>query len=281
MKPLRRALLTLSMSALAFSGAACQGAMTEDDAMVGEATSYLTVAEETGDVGAEASGGESDAEVDELAGDASELPSMPEEASGVCDIEGRRQKVLATYDGDGDGKLGPGERVQLKRDLEARVGHPIAARFAIRHRLHVLKRLKWAFDENSDGSLSTDERTAMVDAMEARCLRIRAAVLEKFDANKDGALDAAEKQAAKAALQAKVQALKQAVLTKYDANGNGALDDGERLALRSDRIAAFKAKRAEVVARFDTNGDGRLNDVEKLALKHAIQQRVAEGKDAE
>jgi len=166
-------------------------------------------------------------------------------------------------------------------DLEARVGHPIAARFAIRHRIHVLKRLKWAFDENSDGSLSTDERTAMVDAMEARCLRLRAAVLEKFDANTDGALDAAEKQAAKAALQAKVQALKQAVLTKYDVNGNGALDDGERLALRSDRIAAFKTKRAEVVARFDTNADGRLNDAEKLALKRAIQQRVAEGKDAE
>lgn len=281
MKPLRRALLTLSMSALALSGSACHGAMAEDDAMVGEATSYLTVAEETGEVGAEASGAETDADVDELAGDASELPSMPEEASGVCDLEGRRQKVLATYDGDGDGKLGPGERVQLKRDLEARVGHPIAARFAIRHRIHVLKRLKWAFDENSDGSLSTDERTAMVDAMEARCLRIRAAALEKFDANKDGALDAAEKQAAKAALQAKVQALKQAVLTKYDVNGNGALDDGERLALRSDRIAAFKAKRAEVVARFDTNADGRLNDAEKLALKHALQQRVAEGKDAE
>lgn len=281
MKPLRRALLTLSLSALAFSGAACQGAMAEDDAMVGEATSYLTVAEETGEVGAEASGAETDADVDELAQDASELPSMPEEASGVCDVEGRRQKVLATYDGDGDGKLGPAERVQLKRDLEARVGHPIAARFAIRHRLHVLKRLKWAFDENSDGSLSTDERTAMVDAMEARCLRLRAAVLEKFDANKDGALDASEKQAAKAALQAKVQALKQAVLTKYDVNGNGALDDGERLALRSDRIAAFKAKRAEVVARFDTNADGRLNDAEKLALKRAIQQRVAEGKDAE
>ncbi len=281
MKPLRCALLTLSMSALAFSGVACQGAMTEDDAMVGEATSYLTVAEETGEVGAEASGAETDADVDELAGDASELPSMPEAASGVCDLEGRRQKVLATYDGDGDGKLGPGERVQLKRDLEARVGHPIAARFAIRHRIHVLKRLKWAFDENSDGSLSTDERTAMVDAMEARCLRLRAAVLEKFDANTDGALDAAEKQAAKAALQAKVQALKQAVLTKYDVNGNGALDDGERLALRSDRIAAFKTKRAEVVARFDTNADGRLNDAEKLALKRAIQQRVAEGKDAE
>lgn len=281
MKPLRRALLTLSMSALAFSGAACQGAMAEDDAMVGEATSYLTVAEETGEVGAEASGAETDADVDELAGDASELPSMPEEASGVCDLEGRRQKVLATYDGDGDGKLGPGERGQLKRDLEARIGHPVATRFAIRHRLHVLKRLKWAFDENADGSLSTDERTAMVDAMEARCLRLRAAVLEKFDANKDGALEASEKQAAKAALQAKVQSLKQAVLTKYDANGNGALDDGERLALRSDRIAAFKARRAEVVARFDTNADGRLNDAEKLALKQAIQQRVAEGKDAE
>lgn len=281
MKPLRRALLTLSLSALTFGGAACQGALSEEEAVVGEATSYLTVAEETGNVASEASGGESDADVEEIVGDASELPSMPEGATGVCDLEGRRQRVIANYDENGDGTLGPAERAQLKRDLEARVGHPFAVRFAARHRVHVMKRVKWVFDENNDGTLSTEERTAMVDALEARCLRIRAAVLERFDADHDGALNDTEKQAAKAALQAKLQALRQQVLAKYDANGNGVLDDGERLAIRADAIAAWKAKRAEVVKAFDTNGDGTLSDAEKLALKHAIQQRIAEGKDAE
>jgi hypothetical protein len=281
MSPLRRALLTLSLAAAGLSGVACQGAMTEDDALVGEASSYLTVADETGDVAAEAAGAESDATVQDLATDSAELPSSPESLGGVCDVEGRRQQVLAKYDENGDGTLGPVERRQLERDLTARVGHPVAVRFAIRHRAHVLARVKWAFDENGDGVLSTDERTAMVDAMEARCLRIRAHLLEKFDANHDGALDASEKQAAKDALKARVQALRQQVLATYDLNTNGVLDDGERAALRDARIAAFKAKRAEVKSQFDANHDGTLDDTELLALKRAIQQRIAEGRDAE
>lgn len=281
MTPLRRALLTLSLSTLSLSSAACQGAMTDDEALVGEATSYLTVAEETGDLANEASAAESDAVLEETAGDATELPSMPGDAPGVCDLEGRRQRVIARYDENGDGQLGPGERGQLKRDLEARVGHPVAFRFAVRHRTAVIKRVKWVFDENNDGVLSTEERTAMVDALEARCLRLRAAALEKFDTNKDGSLDESEKQAAKAALQQKVQALRQQALAKYDANGNGTLDDGEKRAMRDDFVAAWKAKRAEVVKRFDTNGDGSLSEAEKLALKRALQQRIAEGKDAE
>lgn len=281
MTPLRRALLTLSLTSLTFAGAACQGAMAEDEALVGEASSYLTVAEESGDVGGEASGAESDAEVTSLAEESSALPSIAPESSDVCDLEGRKQRVLARYDADGDGRLGPAERRALKTDLEARVGHPIATRFGLRHRAHVMKRLKWAFDENGDGSLSHEERTALVDALEARCQRVRAAVLAKFDANQDGALDASERQAARAAFEAKVAALKQQVLTKFDHNGNGVLDDGEKLALRDATIAAFKAKRAEVVKTFDVNQDGALDDAEKLALKQAIQRRVAEGRDAE
>lgn len=281
MKPLRRALLTLSLSALSLSGAACQGAMNEDEALVGEATSYLTVAEETGDLANEAAAGQSDAAMEETASEATELPSMPDDASGVCDLEGRRQRVIARYDENGDGQLGPGERGQLKRDLEARVGHPIAFRFAVHHRVAVMKRVKWVFDENNDGVLSTEERTALVDALEARCRLVRARVMERFDANHDGALDETERQAAKQALQMKVQALRQQALAKYDKNGNGTLDDGEKLAMRSDLIAAWKAKRAEVVKHFDANADGTLDDTEKLALKRALQQRIAEGKDAE
>ena len=69
-----------------------------------------------------------------------------------------------------------------------------------------LERLKWVFDTNHDGSLSADERTAMVDALEARCEREqlrtnritafqawRAAVVAQFDVNDDGTPDDAEK----------------------------------------------------------------------------------------
>ncbi len=47
MKNLRKSLLTLSLAAAAVTGLACQGpAMTEDETLVGEASSALTVAEE-------------------------------------------------------------------------------------------------------------------------------------------------------------------------------------------------------------------------------------------
>jgi hypothetical protein len=281
MTPLRRTLFTLSLSALSLGGLACSGALSEDEALVGEATSYLSAGEETGSLAADASGAESDAEGAGLIDESMELPTMPPEASGVCDIEGRRQRVLARYDENGDGQLGPAERRVMARELEARVGHPVAARFAMRHRVHVLKRLKWAFDENGDGALSMDERTALIDAIEARCLRLRAAALERFDANGNGQLDAPERQAAKEALSARLAAARTQVLSAHDANGNGVLDDGERAALKAERLAALRAKRAEVVGRFDADGSGSLDAAETLALKRAIQVRVAEGRDAE
>ena len=278
MKILRKTLLTLSLSALA----GCQGgAMTEDETLVGEASSALTVAEESGDVTADAVGGESSTELSASGDEASLLPQTPGEADGFCDLNARRARVLARYDANDDGRLGPAERQALKDDLVARAGHPIAVRFGLMHRAHVIKRLQWVFDSNLDGTLSADERTAMVDALEARCVRIRANVIARFDANGDGSLDAAEKQAAKDAFVARVQALRQQVLTQYDVNSNGVLEETERAQLRSDRIAAFQARRAMVVAQFDVNDDGVLDDAEKTALKQAITQRIIDGRDAE
>lgn len=282
MKILRKTFLTLSLTTLCAGGLACQGGpLTEDETLIGEASAALTVAEESGDVTADAVGGESSTELTASGDEASLLPQVPTEADGVCDLSARRARVLARYDMNGDGRLGPAERRALNDDLIARADHPVAARFGLMHRAHVIKRLRWVFDANSDGSLSSDERTAMIDALEARCERIRAKVLERFDANGDGSLDATEKQAAKDALVARVQAFRQQVLSQYDVNSNGVLDETERQQLKRDRIAAFQARRAAVVAQFDVNGDGTLDDAEKTALKQAITQRIAEGRDAE
>lgn len=281
MKMLRQALLTLSLSTVAIGGFSCNGALPEDDALVGEATSALTVAEESGDVTADAAGAESDADASALAEQVGVLPEVPGEGLGVCDFQAQRARVMARYDANGDGRLGPAERQAIRDDLEDRVGHPMATRFGLRHRVHVMKRLRWAFDENNDGALSTEERTALVDALEARCQQLRARVMERFDANADGQLDDAEKQAAREAFLARVRAARQATLQKYDANGNGMLEEPERKQLVADQVAAFRARRAAVVAQFDANGDGTLDDAEKLALKKALQQRVAEGRDAE
>lgn len=282
MMNLRKTLLTLSLTALSVGGVACNGGtMTDEETLVGEASSALTVAEESGDVTADAVGGESLTEVEATGDEAAVLPEGTTEADGFCDLRARRDRVLARYDANGDGQLGPVERAALRDELEARIGHPIARRFGLMHRAFVIKRVKWVFDTDLNGTLSSDERTAMIDAFEARCERIGAEVLERFDANDDGALDATERQAAKDALVARLQAHRQQVLTRYDANGNGVLDDAERLTLRDDRIDAFQARRAAVVAQFDANGDGTLQDAEKIALKNAIIQRIAEGRDAE
>ena len=277
MKTTRKTLLTLCLAAVSVGGLGCAGgAMSDEETLVGEASSALTVAEQTGDVTGDAAISE-DAFADEQVA----LPEMPSEADGVCDLQGRRARIMARYDADGSGRLEASERQALKSDLEARVGHPFAVRFALRHRAHVMDRLRWVFDENFDGQLSSDERTAMIDALEARCQRIRANLLERFDANQNGTLDEPERQAAKDAFLARVRAARQQVLSQYDANQNGVLDDGERAALRADRVAAFEARKAQVKAQFDANGDGTLDQTERLALKQAIQQRVIEGRDAE
>ncbi|MEW5740874.1 MAG: calcium-binding protein [Myxococcota bacterium] len=278
----RLSLLSLSLAVVTLSTAGCQGALTDDEQAVGEATSYLTASEETGDLASEAVAAEEVTVMEAEAEDAAVLPELPSsDADGVCNFGAVKARVIARYDANGDGVLGPVERQALKADLEDRTHHPLATRFVIKHRLHVLKRLKWVFDENSDGVLSPEERTALVDAMQARCERVKANVMQRFDANGDGVLDATERQAAKAALVARIQAARQEVLSRYDANGNGVLDPGERQAFKADLIAAWQAKKAEVKAQFDADSDGTLNDAEKLALKQHLQQRIIEGRDAE
>lgn len=276
---LRTTLFSLSL-AVAGLGCNAPAPTTEEQSAVSEASSALSVAEESGDVTADVSGGETELALAADADDASVLPDeAPADVDGVCDLQGRRARVLARYDANGNGQLDRPELAALREDLIDRGG--FAARFAIAHRRHVLRRLAWVFDDNGDGQLSSDERTALVDALEARCERIKANVVARFDANGDGQLDQAERQAAKDALRARLAAERQRILAAYDANENGVLDDGERLTLRQDRVAAFRARRAEVIARFDADGDGSLNDAEKLALRQAIQQRIIEGRDAE
>lgn len=107
MKILRKTLLTLSLAGLSVGGLACQGGtMTEDETLVGEASSALTVAEESGDVTADAVGAETPSELIASVEESSVLPEMPGEADGVCDLGARRARVMARYDTNGDGQIG-------------------------------------------------------------------------------------------------------------------------------------------------------------------------------
>jgi Ca2+-binding EF-hand superfamily protein len=272
------------LAALCFTLAACGGSQSEEDLYIGEAAAFLTASEEGGDIGADAA---VDADTLSMQGmadeEAASVHQQPVDTGGLCDFSARRQAVLEKYDEDGDGQLSRAELRALKEDLGERRDsiRPRLAQLGERARQWAFWRVRWAFDEDGSGTLSTEERAALVDAMEARCERLRAERLEKFDTNGDGKLDEAERQAAREAVLAKWRAKRDALLAEYDTNGNGLLEDGERLALRQDRVAAAQERRAALLATYDTNGDGRLSTEEALPLRKELQRRIIEGRDSE
>ncbi|QSQ22518.1 EF-hand domain-containing protein [Pyxidicoccus parkwayensis] len=256
---------------------------SEEGLYVGEAAAFLTASEEGGDIGGDAVADADVTTMTSMAGeDTDTLNAEPTDDGNVCDFSARRQEVLDKYDTDGDGTLSRAEFAELRADLGERrdTVRPRLAALRQRARHWAFWRVRWAFDEDGNGKLDAAERAALVDAMEARCERLRDERLEKFDANGDGKLDATERQAARQAVLAKWREKHQALVAEYDTNGNGVLDDGERVALRQDRVAAAQQRRATLMATYDTNGDGVLSTEEALPLREAIQRRIIEGRDA-
>lgn len=278
--PSRRLLTAALCFALPLGTVACNAAPAEADLAVGEAASFLSTSEESGDIGSDAV---ADASNDTLASitaeDVDTATESPTTLSGTCDFSARRQEVLDTYDTNHDGKLDRTELKALKADLGEQVT-PRFARAGMRLRHWAFWRVRWAFDENGDKTLSTEERTALVDAFEARCQRLHQQALDKFDANHDGQLDDSERQAAAQAARAAWEQKHQELLAKYDSNGDGVLDTTERTQLREDRIAAARARRQELLAQYDTNQDGKLSTEEALPLRQELQRRIIEGAGA-
>jgi len=265
--------------------AACGNDTPSEEALhVGEAAAFLASSEEGGDIGGDAVADADGTAMQAMATEKVDAVNQePADTGGLCDFRARRQAVLKKYDDNGDGTLGSAELRELKADLGARreALRPRLAQLGPRARHWAFWRVRWAFDEDGSGTLSTEERTALVDAMEARCERLRAERLEKFDANDDGTLDEAERQAAHEAVRARWQVKRQEVLAGYDTNRNGVLDDGERVALRQARVAAAQERRATLMAAYDTNRDGTLSTEEALPLRKEIQRRIIEGRDTE
>jgi Ca2+-binding EF-hand superfamily protein len=271
------------LGSLSLGGLGCggQGAPSDEELALGEATAALTSSEEPGDVGPDGVAFAADADVDASATEAADgAAPAPESAGDVCDFSAKRKQVLDTYDENKNGKLETGELRALKGDLGwvASVS-PRFSRLGWRLRHHAFRVVRWAFDADGDRQLSTEERAALIDALEARCERLRAAVLAKYDANQDGALDAKERAAVRSDLRAKVQARYQELLTKYDTNVDGSLDATERAHIRADVLSALRARRAALVQEYDTDGNGTLSKAEALPLREDIQKRIAQGKE--
>jgi Ca2+-binding EF-hand superfamily protein len=278
--PYRRLLTAALCFTLPLGGAACNPAPSETELVLGEAAAFLTTSEESGVIGADAMAGTSLDTLSPMAiEDAETYVDGSPDSGAVCDFSARRQEVLERYDANRDGRLDRTEFQALRADLTGQT-HPRFSRLGLRMRMWAFWRVRWAFDENGDRQLSLEERTALVDAMEARCHRLHQQALEKYDANGDGKLDEAELQVARDARRAAFLRKHQELLARYDTNGNGFLDFTERAQLREDRIAAARAHRQAVLAQYDTNGDGHLSVEEALPLRKEIQRRIIEGHNA-
>jgi Ca2+-binding EF-hand superfamily protein len=212
-----------------------------------------------------------------------------------------RERVLAEYDTNKDGKLTGGERDKANRALAAgRVPRGKAA--ARRTGLWGLDPETVAkHDADGDGQLSRDERRAM---WRSRAEQQRQEVLEKYDADKDGTLGEAERKAfeeemaerwrlrrfdrdndgrlseAEAAAAEEAEArnekrrqewarLQEEMLARHDADGNGRLEGDERQ-------AAWRDMRGRWMSRsFDADGDGELSEREAASMKEAQAEMQA------
>ncbi|HYO57563.1 calcium-binding protein [Archangium sp.] len=279
--PYRRLLAAALCFTLPLASVACNSALEEADLAIGEAAAFLSTSDESGDIGADAVADASSETLTSMsAEDVDTATEAPAEGPALCDFSAHRQAVLEKYDANGNGELDRAELKELKDDLAGQGRAPRFARAGMRMRHWAFWRVRWAFDENGDKVLSTEERAALVDALEARCQRLHQQALEKYDTNKDGTLDETERQAARQAIRAAWEQKRQELLTKYDTNGNGVLELAERAQIREDRLAAARARRQALLAQYDTNKDGHLSTREALPLRQEIQRRIIEGHGA-
>jgi Ca2+-binding EF-hand superfamily protein len=122
--------------------------------------------------------------------DATERAALAAAVKVRC--EERKERALAKFDANGDGKLDDGElRDALKDRLLARIAK--------------VKEILGKFDANGDGKLDDGERAAAKAALRAHYLAKREEVKAKFDTNGDGKLDDGEIAALKAAIRARFE----------------------------------------------------------------------------
>lgn len=115
------------------------------------------------------------------------------------------------------------------------------------------------FDKDGDGTLSDEERRAMME-------KFRADRMAQLDTNGDGEVDADER------LDAMINSRRgRRLVDRFDADGDGMLDPEERQALKDDMARREAEREARRIDRYDTDGDGMLSEAEERAA--AEQER--------
>ncbi len=164
-----------------------------------------------------------------------------------------RKRMLRQFDKNGDGKLSPAERREMRAMMRLR-------------RRQMLKK----FDTNKDGRLDQTERQAMRAQRRAR----RQRMLKKFDKNNDGKLDRSERVAMRAHRRAS-RAIKRfdGLLKKHDRNRDGQLSWAE---IKPNAPGQVKRMRRRFTAS-DADGNGVVTRDEFIKAAHRIN-RTRRGK---
>jgi len=181
-----------------------------------------------------------------------------------------RERVLAAFDANKDGKLAGAERDKANAALAA--GRVPAGKASRRGALTgaLDPRTVAKHDADGDGQLSRDERRAM---FRARAETWRGEMLAKYDTDKDGKIGEAER---KALVEEMTQRWRQ---RRFDADGDGELS-GEEIAAADAAEARMEAQkkewaslREEMIKKHDADGDGELRGEERRAAWGELRDR--------
>ncbi len=230
-----------------------------------------------------------------------------------CDAERTLDEIVAFYDANGDGDLGPAERQDVLDarypDGDAQAGpgaggsnaggpggdssglggdqagpgagaeRPGRDDHRRMRRVHRWMKLVRIYDFDRDGELSEDERDALLADFTERCDALHQRALDEFDADGDGELSDDERQAARDAAQARRADRRDAMLDEYDTDGDGELSRDELHAMHEARRAEHEERRQACLDAFDADGDGEWSDEEHAAFTDAMRERIRTGQN--
>jgi hypothetical protein len=172
-----------------------------------------------------------------------------------------RARVLAAFDGDGNGRLTGAERQAANAALAtgrvpgSRGAGPAAG--------------ETAPPGNGPARPSLDEAQRRRLAEESRA-RFEQMSIRRFDRNRDGRLDASERvEMERVAEDHRRQAeeRRREFLARYDTDGDGQLSESEMRAARQDFVRRAEERRRQILARYDSDGDGVLSEQERDAAE--------------
>ena len=246
----------LSLSALFILAAGC----TSTDAI--DARSELLISATSGAEEALARGDDGEAAPTE---DPDQPPLFRE-----CDAEGTFVGLMARYDEDGDGELGPPEEDAV---FDARAERDPDEAMRGEQRMHFLGLV---YDTDRSGEIDDDdELTVLFEDFTVRCEVLHTRLLEDFDADGDGTLSEEEMQAAGDAIRAEMESIREDGPPECDSGEGGPEGMGGPGAERGERPDPDAVP--EPLSDYDTDGDGLWSDEELDGFRADARAAIRDG----